>query len=482
MTTKRPRLVFIGLDAADATLISQRVSENALPTFCDVLARAVAVRVQNPVGLYVGALWPTFFTGTSPASHGRYCWKQLRGGAYDDEFFQIEQICGEPVWQVAEDAGWKTAVIDVPKSLPSPRFRGPFVKDWGVHDPSRGGFQTQGWLTAAEIRERYGRDRVGNCDAVHRTADGFLEFRDQLCQRAAARARMIRDILATEGCEVVFAVFSEAHCAGHQVWHLHDTSHGQFDPSLRAVVGDPLLDVYAALDDALGTLLSQLGRDDTIVVLASHGMGAHYNGVEALPALTAMVDNGLAGVTGESHAPIPHLLSMHTSEFRSKLRIFPVPNNGAYAAFRLNLLGREPNGKLHPDDADAFVSAFTEALLAIREGTSNAQIFHSAVRARDTYYGPFAAQLPDLLLEWNRDYPVRRIVTPWGDLENTDGYNPRTGDHTPEGMMWVLGHGQHCLSPPSLELSELKRYILELLRVNCGAKLGDPRPPARVGR
>jgi arylsulfatase A-like enzyme len=83
------------------------------------------------------------------------------------------------------------------------------------------------------------------------------------------------------------------------------------------------LDVYAALDDALGTLLSQLGRDDTIVVLASHGMGAHYNGVEALPALTAMVDNGLAGVTGESHAPIPHLLSMHTSEFRSKLRIFP---------------------------------------------------------------------------------------------------------------------------------------------------------------
>jgi SAM-dependent methyltransferase len=48
-------------------------------------------------------------------------------------------------------------------------------------------------------------------------------------------------------------------------------------------------------------------------------------------------------------------------------------------------------------------------------------------------------------------------------------------------MMWVLGHGQHCLSPPSLELSELKRYILELLRVNCGAKLGDPRPLLGLG-
>jgi predicted AlkP superfamily phosphohydrolase/phosphomutase/2-polyprenyl-3-methyl-5-hydroxy-6-metoxy-1,4-benzoquinol methylase len=480
MATTRPRLVFIGLDAADATLISRRVSEHALPTLGAVLARAAATRVRNPVGLYVGALWPTFFTGASPASHGRYCWKQLRSGAYEDEFFQIEQIRGELVWQAAEEAGWRTAVIDVPKSLPSPRFRGPFVKDWGVHDPSRGGFQTQGWLTGAEIRGRYGHDPVGHCDAVRRTAEGFLELRDQLCQRAAARARMIGDLLTNEGCEVVFAVFSEAHCAGHQVWHLHDAGHEHFDPSLRAVVGDPLLEVYAALDDALATVLSRLGRDDTLVLLASHGMGAHYNGVEALPALTAMVDRGLTGDTG-SNAPIPHLLSMHAAPFRSQLRIFPVPNNGAYAAFRLNLLGREPNGRLHPDAADSFVGAFTDALLALREGTSNAPIFRSAVRARDAFHGPLAAQLPDLLLEWNRDHPIRRIVTPWGDLENTDGKNPRTGDHTPEGMMWVLGRGQHRMPPASLELSELKGYILELLHTNGGARPGEPAPPWGLG-
>ena len=233
MSTLRPRLVFIGLDAADATLIAQRISEHGLPTLEALIAQAVATPVRNPVGLYVGALWPSFFTGASPASHGRYCWKQLRGGTYEDEFFQIEQIRGESVWQTAEDAGWKTAVVDVPKSLPLPRFKGPFVKDWGVHDPSRGGFQTQGWLSAAEILSRYGRDGVGSCDSISRTAGGFLAFRDQLCERAAARARMVEDLLITEGCEVVFTVFSEAHCAGHQCWHLHDASHEQHDAMLR---------------------------------------------------------------------------------------------------------------------------------------------------------------------------------------------------------------------------------------------------------
>ncbi len=478
MTTTRPRLVFIGFDAADPSLISQRVSEHALPTFADVLARAAATRIRNPAGLYVGGLWPTFFMGASPASHGRYCWKQLRGGTYEDEFFQIEQIRGEPVWLAAEDAGWRTAVIDMPKSLPSPRFKGPFVKDWGVHDPSRGGFRAQGWLAATEIHARYGHDRVGRCDAIRRTAEGFLQLRDQLCERAAARARMIGDLLTTEGCDVVFAVFSEAHCAGHQVWHLHDVSHAQFDPPLRAIVGDPLLDVYDALDDSLATVLSRLNGDDTVILLASHGMGAHYNAVEALPGLTAMVDKGLGGDTRELNTSIPHLLSMHAEPFRSQLRIFPVPNNGAYAAFRLNLVGREPKGRLHPDAADSFVHAFTGAMLALREGKSNAPIFRSAVRTRDTFDGPFVTQLPDLLLEWSRDQPVRMIVTPWGNLENADGDNPRTGDHTPEGMMWVLGRGQLRPPPASLELSELKEYVLELLRTNSGAKPGPSAPTA----
>lgn len=439
MATTRRRLIFIGLDAADANLISQLVCAHALPTFGYVLAHASATPVQNPAGLYVGALWPTFFTGSSPAFHGRYCWRQLRVGSYDDEFFQVDQIRGEPVWQIAEQAGWRTAVIDVPKSMPLPRFKGPFLKDWGTHDPSRGGFQTQGWLTAAQIGARYGHNRVGNCDLVRRTPEGFLELRDQLCQRAAARARMIGDLLAIEDCEVVFAVFSEAHSAGHQFWHLHDASHEQFDQSLRTLVGDPLLDVYAALDNALAIVLSYLRADDNVVVLASHGMGAHYNGLEALPALTAMVDKGLAGDTSEFSCPIPPMLSMESTQFRSQLRIFPVPNNGAHAAFRLNLIGREPKGRLHPHFADHFVGAFTETMLGLREGSARSPIFRSAMRTRDVFQGPLAAQLPDLLLEWNRDYPVRRIVTPWGELENTDGDNPRTGDHTPEGAMWVLG-------------------------------------------
>lgn len=483
MLTPPARLVFIGLDGADAALIARLVSEQALPTFAAVLSHAAATSVRNPLGLYVGALWPTFFTGSSPASHGRYCWKQLRAGTYDDEFFQIEQIRGQPVWQVTEEAGWKTAVVDVPKALPTPHFKGPFVKDWGTHDPSRGGFQVRGWLPSAEIVGRYGRDLIGHCDSIERTADGFVRFRDHLCERAAARARMVGDLVAAEGCEVIFTVFSEAHCAGHQCWHLHDEGHEHHDASMRRVIGDPIVEVYAAIDSALATVLGRLTPSDTVVLLASHGMGAHYSGVESLTDLTSLVDHGMAGRTRIPNAPIPHLLSMRSATFREQLRIFPVPNNGAYAAFRLNMIGREPSGKLKPEAADGFLGDFTASLLSLREGTAGSPIFRSALRTAEVFDGPLQEQLPDLLMEWNRVHPIRRIVTPWGELENTDGANPRTGDHTANGMMWVLGPGADHRSRSTLELSDLKDYILELLDVHSQKRsVGDEHSRMAGGR
>lgn len=461
-----PRLVFIGLDAADARLIALLAGDGTLPTLSVILRTAAATTVRNPAGLYVGALWPTFFTGSSPASHGRYCWKQLRGGTYHDEFYQVEQIRGDPVWQIAEKVGWKTAVVDIPKSFPNPRFKGPFVKDWGTHDPSRGGFQVSGWLSSSDIVGRYGRDRIGQCDSVSRTVEGYTQFRDQLGERAAARAKMISDLITSEGCDVLFAAFSEAHCAGHQCWHLHDTGHYLHDASMRRIVGDPLVEVYVALDRALSTVLGKLTSNDTVILLASHGMGAHYNGVESLAALTMLVDRGLAGCEATGEAPPPHVLSMESAAFRERHRIFPVPNNGAYAAFRLNLVGREPNGKLQPDGAERFLSDFTEMLLSLREADAGSPIFRSGLRSAELFDGPLQGQLPDLLMEWNRDHPIRRIVTPWGVIDNSDGENPRTGDHTPNGMMWVQGPGASFLSKSIIDLSELKGLILGILEMH----------------
>ncbi|MCG8074181.1 MAG: alkaline phosphatase family protein [Candidatus Thiodiazotropha taylori] len=461
MWISKPRLIFIGLDAADVDLIEHLASQGSLPTFASVIARAEAISIVNPPGLYVGAVWPTFFTGSSPASHGRYCRRQHRAGTYEDEFFQVEQIRGEPVWEEAEALGFKTAVVDVPKSLPNAHFKGVFVKDWGTHDPSRGGFQVFGWRPPKEIVAQYGLDFVGNCDRIERTVEGFRQFRDNLCARALSRARMIVDLLAEQKIEVMFTVFSETHCAGHQCWHLHDLDHELHNVSMRNQLGDPLDDVYSALDASIRTILAQLSPDDTFVLLASHGMGSHHSGVESLNELTSLIDCGLGGDPIDT--PIPHLLSSHSAAFREQARFFPVPNNGAYAAFRLNIRDREPNGKIFPNEAEPFLDKLIQVFLSLREKNSGSPIFLSAIKTSEVFDGPLTGQLPDLLMEWNRAYPIRRIVTPWGELKNTDGKNPRTGDHASKGRVWVVGPSTKLRSSGTMEMSKLKDYILNVL-------------------
>ncbi|HEY5140594.1 MAG TPA: hypothetical protein VIJ25_14960, partial [Methylococcales bacterium] len=74
--TSKTKVLFIGIDSADKDLISQWANAGLLPTFQSLFQKAAWGVTTNPVGFYVGALWPSFATGVSAARHGRYCYEQ----------------------------------------------------------------------------------------------------------------------------------------------------------------------------------------------------------------------------------------------------------------------------------------------------------------------------------------------------------------------------------------------------------------------
>jgi predicted AlkP superfamily phosphohydrolase/phosphomutase len=467
------RLVFLALDAADVDLIQHWAKKAELKALAGIVTSSKMVRLVNEPGLYVGSLWPTISMGTSVASHGRYCWRQLRAGEYEDEFFQVDQIRGEPIWEKLDKLGKSICVIDIPKSTPGIMFRGRFVKDWGTHDPSTGGFRIYGWMKAAEFVRRYGRDEVGRCDAIDRTAAGFGQFRDRLVARAAARARMVCDVLSEGTYEVIMASFSESHCVGHQCWHLHDPGHELHDQMLRHELGDPVLSVYRALDEAVGNIFEHLSQFDTVMLLATHGMGRPYKAVELLNSIVADLEFESLNANDQDAlrtSGVPHLLSYDSADFRRLLRVFPVPNNGAYAAFRLNIKGREPEGRLAPEDAERFLREFHDHVMSMANADTGEKLFVSAVFRRASYSGPLSEDLPDLLLEWNRSSPIKRVVTPRSILWNSNGADPRTGDHRAPGGMWVTGPGAELFeSVESIRTSEVSAWMIPMCERFGGA-------------
>lgn len=505
-----PRVLAIGLDAADRDLILGWAAEGALPTWRGLLERGLSGSTEPPPGLYVGAIWPTFSTGVSPARHGRYCFRQLEAGTYRIRHVRSDDLRAEPFWVALGRAGRRVAVIDVPKSPLAPELPGVQLCDWGTHDPDQFGVTRSCPADfARRVIERYGRDPVGNCDASGKTAPAIAAFRDALLARIERKTRLALELLDREPWDLFLLVYGDSHCAGHQLWAVHDPANARHDPAVAAALGsDPLRDVYVALDAAVGRLLARAGPETTTIVLASHGMGPHYNATFLLDDILATLDRTAPSraraaairaleatwrrVPRRLRRPVrrafdrlwrPHAARTGREEMPlaqawltpdvARRRFFAIPNNDVYGAIRVNLAGREPEGRVQPGpEVDALFADLRRDLLEVVNPRTGRPVVRDVVRTRDLFpeiEREGAADFPDFLVEWDRSAPVTEVRSPKiGTIRRAFG-GVRTGDHRSPGLFVAAGPG---VQPARLE----RPVAMADFAPTFGALLGVPLP------
>ena len=282
-------ILVLGIDAASPGLLERWADEGRLPAIAALLDAGAVARTRGIEGFFIGATWPSLSTGVGPASHGIHYLAQLRPGSYSYERVADRPERREPFWTTASRAGRNVAVLDVPLSRLAPDLNGIQIVEWGAHD-SMVGFQTSPAGLREEIVSTFGlHPQTGTCDGSRRTARDYEAFVDRLVRGASIKGRLTRSLLARGGWDLFVQVFTEAHCAGHQCWHLHDTGHPGHDGQLAAAVGDPLLRVYQAVDTAIGEIVAEAGAA-TVVLVAAHGMAYQYGAQALLPEILFRLD------------------------------------------------------------------------------------------------------------------------------------------------------------------------------------------------
>ncbi len=451
------RTLFVAADAADKDLVLQWAGEGKLPCFQRLLSEAAWGTTANPPGLYVGAVWPSFATGASPAWHHRYCFNQLRPGTYETPRFGPADMGVEPFWNVLGRAGKRLAVLDISKTPLSSAPNVTHVVDWGTHDPEDEGFLTLPPQLAAEITRRFGRDPVGICDGTRRTAADFAALRDKLIARTRTKTELILHFLNQGGWDGVLASFSETHCAGHHFWHLHDPSHPRHDSRIVAALGSPLLDVYRAVDEGIGRVLEAAGPDASKIVLASHGMGPHYEATFMLHLILERLErdrpaakSAFISARGVWQALVPASVRGRLfKDLRRKMKrdhraqpFFQVPNNDPFGAVQVNLAGREPDGCVRPgEEYEALCRSLAGDFLALVNTRTGRPAVSAVHRSTELYPGQDASAFPDLLIEWNREAPLDSVESPKTGRIDAVYRGCRTGDHRAEGLFFMTGAG-----------------------------------------
>ncbi|HET6680691.1 MAG TPA: alkaline phosphatase family protein [Gemmatimonadaceae bacterium] len=510
-------IIALGIDAANPDLIRGWADDGTLPVLRSLMQRGRYGTVRGLDGFFVGSTWPSFYTARTPARHGFHYTVQLRRGSYD-LFNPADRgvVSQPPFWRALQEAGFATTILDVPLVALDMARGGTHLIEWGGHDALYGLASTPPEL-ALDILAHEGRHpQPPNCDAVHRDADSYRALVDALESGAAARGAWTRRLLSRAHQGLLLNVFSEAHCIGHQAWHLHDTSHPAHDPAWVAAHGDPVRRVYRAIDAAIGDIIAE-ANGATIVVFSCHGMGywygAHFllrdilvrlgvtrpdpepsrgaraaslarRGWRTLPASV----RGAARRLLREPEQAPAKQRVRASDAAS--RCFPIGNGLAVSGVRINLRGREPDGIVEPGaERDALESLIERELLAVIDDRTGAPLVRSVRRTRDLYDGEFVDDLPDLLIEWSDATPTGSTTVGGGASATVRAHSPRigtverrndygrTGEHRRDGIIIAAGPG---IAPgPLLEpvsVLDLAPTLCAMLGVTLEHADGRPAP------
>jgi predicted AlkP superfamily phosphohydrolase/phosphomutase len=471
----RRTIVVIGFDSLCFDLVAKWVAEGRLPNFAKALPRACWGRVGNPVGLEAGAVWPTFCTGVEPGWHGQY------EGPYrfdTDRYFvrlmERSERHALPFWVAASDAGRRVAVVDAPYAFLEESINGVQVVDWLTHVFVRpDGMATLPGDLAGRLAATYGvnpfsgPNRCPTNDVRVNSAEAVVAFRDHLLDRVRWKADFSLDLLARERWDLFFTTFHDPHDVGHMTWHLHDQGHERHDAAILAQTGNPVLDVYVALDAALGRLLAAVDEQATVLIYTSHGMGLDRSATLFLDDILRRMEVAyrnskplaptwldMAGSLYRSLVPaklrrrlvrtqfVRQAYTANTSAQTRGRRFFELAPNHATGGVRFNLKGREGGGLVEPGELSELSARLEKDLADLVNADSGEKLIDTIVRTAAIHPGPHADELPDLLLEWNKRHPIRRIRSPlFGELERRD-YRVRTGDHTQKvGAFLAMGPG-----------------------------------------
>lgn len=467
----RPRVLMIGLDAAEPSLIEAWTGDGTLRHIQHLMERGVYSRLGSTADWLSGSPWPTFYTGTTPAEHGQYNYLPWHPELMAATRPAPDRYPLRHFYRELSRLGPRVVAIDVPRSLLTESLNGVEISGWGTSEAiAQGSYPTSVWerLTATfgpppDRAEKYGQlpprlllqtaeDERGGAERVTAVALSLME---------------------DEAWDFFLVCFEATHRGGHKLWDETGTTDSS-GPEIRERVRRALRDVYVAVDEAVGRLVAAAGEDTVTVVFSVHGMGPNISRAHLLGEMLDRVlsSDGEGVVKSRRVRGIDRLRGSVPVRWRvSGKRRLPLSWQDRLTGFwefggvdwsrtrafslvadlqgyvRVNLRGREAAGIVEPGpELNDLCSRIQEGLSSFVDVDTGIPIVERALRSRDLYpSGERVDHLPDVIVKWSAIPAAhhRGIAAPdFGSIPwPTPGRNPsgRSGNHRPEGFVLATG-------------------------------------------
>jgi len=254
---------------------------------------------------------------------------------------------------------------------------------------------------AAELKSRIGAfETLGWACQTHAVKDAELSddaFVADIEYTLSWRTKMLKDAMAGDDWKVLFHFFGTPDRICHMLMRHMDPLHPQYDEALASreitafgrtfPLKDSGLVIYQEMDKLVGYMLDEAMQEgDTLMIVSDHGFDSFRYQVD----LNAwLAKEGFLAIDNLSRLGTPKL----SSEIkRDTLGFVDWEQTQAYSIaigkIYLNLVGREHNGIVTKEEADALLAKITERLYAMTNPNTGEKMVRKVYLRDELYSGP----------------------------------------------------------------------------------------------
>lgn len=486
------RVMVIGIDGGTFRLIDPLLQDGQLPTFARLIQEGVRSTLRSTIRPLSPPAWSSFMTGKNPGKHGVYGFFEARSDSYALKVANSRSIKARTLWEILSKGGRRVVTFNIPMTHPPYPVNGFMVSQ--LISPSMGEEFTFPPELSERIKSQFPTYLEGlKVDPsrerdIHRKKELILES----MRRSTEERKRVMLYLMSEGYWDAFAtVFTETDRLQHFLWADMDPTHPQYHapgPKHRTAIQEH----YRDLDSMVEKVLEALGGDTILFIVSDHGFVGvhkqfhinHWLASQGLLTIRGrMTQSSIELASRLRGSPLYRplrkaALAIPSSRLKSRLRAatktklikgslferdidweqtkaYWIPGQG----IRINLLGREPQGIVAPDDYSSLRESIKEALYEVVDPETNEQVVEYVYEREAIYDGPFLERAPDLVVELHRDEDSARSYTFSAriDLQHLDGIvgviNRKSGEHHPDGIL--LAWGPHIVRGLKLEGAQI---------------------------
>jgi len=470
MATTGKSVLAVGIEVGNFDLVRDWIDSGALPTLASLSRQGTLTPATTVTEISSGSIWPTFYTGTNPLRNGQFfTHMQLRNGSYKIDKKYADDVPVEPFWALLGREGKRVFSFDVAQTRPVKNFNGVNICAWGSEYPA---WPRSSWPKAlvGEMVRKHGEHPLVNqyrLSIKPETEAEYEAFYEKLTTGLERKGRICLDVLGREPFDVAVIVFPEVHWAMHLLWQTYDQDHPAYDPEIRLPFENVFLDLYRKIDTWIGRFMEAMA-DPSVVVFSGSGLGPNYSGWHLLPEVLQRIDvapgnGGSSGGASASVLPmkrwgaykirkVEDTLSLNVIETLKKTvpaplwdkatrrllyagsrwnesKAFCLPNDYS-GAIRINLQGREPDGKVAPGkEYDAVCAEITAELKALVNPETGRTAVADVLKLADLYPEDELGDFPDLIVTWANDAPITALESPRIGTVRGDFPERRSGAH-----------------------------------------------------